>query len=169
MTGPGFRQYPMIRWLGPQGPVELVGELRYYARDGRVFVAPSGLVSDLESRPTVLPIVVNWLLGTTLSTACAALIHDAGYGRTLLVIPAGALPGATPRPAAPPLERWELDVLYREILDVTSTLPPAKTWRETAARPFRLSYNFARRWVAWTGLKLGGWKAWDEGAEEAAS
>jgi hypothetical protein len=49
---PRFIGLPSLRWRGLAGPVELVAPLVFVSSSGRVFTAPAGLVSDLESRPT---------------------------------------------------------------------------------------------------------------------
>lgn len=122
---------PAVRWVTAKGPVRLLEALAYRANDGREFVVPVGQETDLESRPLVLPGLVNWILGDALETALAAILHDAAYRRTLLAI--GGEPAR--------LTRAEADALYYEALRSTGN-------------------GRVSAWLGWAGLRVGGWFAW---------
>jgi hypothetical protein len=87
--------------------VRLLEPLVYTTAAGRVLEVPAGLESDLESRPTFLPGGINWLLGTALSTALAALVHDELYREGPAL--------------SPPISRAQADAIYYEILRLTGT------------------------------------------------
>ena len=96
----GFQSFPAIEFDSLTGPVRLAEDLQYIARDGRRFTVPAGTRSDLESRPTILPGPINWLLGDFLSTAASALLHDHLYQSQIVT-------------------RREADALYYEALRST--------------------------------------------------
>jgi len=124
---------PLVRFLRT-GLVRLEEPLRFVDSHGRVFRAPAGLVSDLESRPTVLPALLNGLLGPVRETAPAALIHDVLCERE-------GFPRAT------------ADALYHEMLLVLRDRDPLTSRLERARRRVGAT-------VAWVGLRAHAWIRW---------
>lgn len=102
----GFKEYPVVTWLGPRGPLRVEEPVRYFSCIARrLFIVPTGTVTDLESRPTWLPAGVNWLLGRSLSTGLAAILHDYLY--------------AAGPSLKPPVTRAQADAIYYEALRAT--------------------------------------------------
>lgn len=75
---PGFKSLLETRRLDAHR-VELTAPLRYRAQNGRVYVVPAGFRSDLDSRPTWLPGLLDVFMGTQLAAASAATLHDFLY------------------------------------------------------------------------------------------
>lgn len=73
---PGFPFGPPEVRFRFDGLCELLAPTAYITRDGELVRVPNGRLTDLESRPTVLPALLNGLLGPTRETAPAAIIHD---------------------------------------------------------------------------------------------
>lgn len=73
-----FLNFPDVHWISDQ-LVQLDAPLEYKDAKGRLWVVPVGFISDLESRPTLLPGFIHFLLGDKLETARAALVHDFLY------------------------------------------------------------------------------------------
>ena len=139
----GFDRTPAVEWLDHGGDsVRLKRPLVYTSLDGRVFKVPTGQVTDLASQPTLLPALLNWLLGDKLASAAAAILHDWLYRSDDHC----------------GLSRAEADALFAEALEwlrlqQRRALP---VWR----RPFRWARDRAAVATFWLGVRICGWTAW---------
>lgn len=127
----GFTRFPDLR-LRRDGLAELTEALYFRSKGGRDIWVPPGFVTNLESRPLVLPGFVHLLLGTALETGPAAVVHDWLY-------------------SSHETSRAEADAVYFEILECLSDPDAGRLQR---------ARRWCGRWLAWTGLRVGGWAAW---------
>lgn len=129
----GFAKLPLVRWR-EDDLVELIEPCAYHAKDGRTFEVPAGSVSNLESRPLIVPGFIAWFLGEVRYTAPAAIVHDWMY-------------------ATHPVTRAEADALYFEMLDWLRLHDTNSGFWERGRR--RVGQT-----LAWGALRIGGWAAW---------
>lgn len=118
------------------GLCELIAPVVYITRDGEQVRVPNGRRTDLESRPTVLPGLLNGILGPDRETAPAAVIHDELCLRN---------PRGYPRARA--------DAIYWEVLRwLAARDPDAGRWERARRR--------VGATVAWIGLRAYCWARW---------
>jgi len=118
----------------PDGLCELVVSTAYITGDGERIDVPAGRVTDLESRPTILPAAINGILGPLRETAPAAIIHDE------LCI-------------TPNYTRKRADIIYWEILLYLKDIDPKSSKLEKIRRRVGAT-------VAWVGLRTYCWLFW---------
>lgn len=129
----GFDKQPVVRWR-EDDLVELVEPLVYKSKNGILFEVPAGTVSNLESRPLIVPGFIALFLGEVRYTAPAAIVHDWLYGEQ-------------------PVSRAEADALYFEMLDWLRT-------HDTNSSSWERGRRRIGQTLAWAALRLGGWAAW---------